>query len=238
MAATWFFQSELMCRVISSMRRATTSGPQSYTAAGTPVTAPVPAPPPADVPATPAVWPFKSYVRMLARLSYANDGGGATYEIDVRRGVVATVQPCQSLSVEIEYQKAPNELLAPAEKAWVDGPPLRVSVSAVYGHAPMQKVPRSDFLGLVSAALAPIYTPRRRIPAFADRATIITGDTATRPAGGVWLVMYGDNSTGPALVAYDLAERDEGLVPQGAEFYSVYLSSGVQYITTSWLVVA
>lgn len=179
---------------------------------------------------TPVQWGGRTYVNLVATLSYGNDGGGSTYEVDVRRGVVATIQPCQSLQVEIAYRKAPY--------GFQDGPPLRVSVSAVYGDAPSQQVPRSDFFGAVSALFGPFTTDPLRIPAFADRVSIASNNTLTRPLNGVWLIMWGDNTGGIPLAVYNLAERQEAQVTQGAEFYSVYLSTGQQYITASWLIVA
>jgi hypothetical protein len=178
---------------------------------------------------TPALWTKNSFVILRAILTWGNDGGSGEVVLDVRRGVVACLPPCQAMSVTIEYLRAPS--------GYKDGPPLTVSVSSVYGDAPPQQAIYTDYLGPLSGPEE--SAPRKRIPAFADRALIMAHDSETRPLSGLYLRLYGDNNGGAALASFDLAERQEAIVPQGAEWYTVYLKpAGRQIINTSWLIVS
>lgn len=183
-----------------------------------------------NAPSTPADWPKNAFVRLVARLSFGNFGGGSTYEIDIRRGVACTLAPAQALEVEVEYYKAPA--------TFSDGPPLRISASAVYGIAPPQKCIKTDFLGLWSGPNLET-TPRLRIPAFADVGMLLTQDTKARPASGLYLNLYGTNQGGIVLAQYDLTEKAEATVMQGAEFYTIYLDApGRFYLNQSWTIIA
>lgn len=183
-----------------------------------------------DTPDTPKDWPKSAFVRLVARLSAGNFGGGSTYEIDVRRGVAATLAPAQALEVEIEYYKAPL--------GFKDGPPLRVSASAVYGIAPPQQCIKTDFLGTWSGPNNET-TPRVRIPAFADRGLLNTNDAIGRPATGLYLNLYGDNTSGTLFAQYDLRERESAIVMQGAEWYTILVDAPGRYlINQSWYIVA
>lgn len=183
-----------------------------------------------NAPNTPPNWPNNAFVRLVARLSFGNYGGGSTYEIDIRRGVACTLAPAQALEVEVEYYKAPA--------TFTDGPPLRVSASAVYGIAPPQKCIKTDYLGLWSGPNIET-TPRLRIPAFADVGMLLTQDTKSRPASGLYLNLYGTNNGGIVLAQYDLTEKAEATVMQGAEFYTIYLDApGRFYLNQSWTIIA
>ena len=136
----------------------------------------------------------------------------------------------QALEVEVEYYKAPA--------TFSDGPPLRISASAVYGIAPPQKCIKTDFLGLWSGPNLET-TPRLRIPAFADVGMLLTQDTKARPASGLYLNLYGTNQGGIVLAQYDLTEKAEATVMQGAEFYTIYLDApGRFYLNQSWTIIA
>jgi hypothetical protein len=176
---------------------------------------------------TPAIWPNNTFVNITAKIAWANDGAEAEFEVDVCRGIVVTAGPCQSLAVEVKYDKAPFA-------GMVDGPQMRISASAVYGIvASTMDARRSLWWTNISAN---DYTPIERIPAFAQSCKVMTDRAQPRP--GITLRMFGDNfpvSPKQAIAEFDMNQTDEAEVVRGAEFFQLFnRGPRAVFLTASW----
>lgn len=182
-----------------------------------------------DVETTPQIWPANTFVNITAKIGWANDGAEAEYEVDVCRGIVVTAGPCQSLAVEVSYEKAPFKLL--------DGPSMRISASAVYGIVASSLDGQKSFWWENIAAND--YTPIERIPAFGQSCVVMTDKAQPRP--GITLRMFGDNapvipwSAKQPLAEFDMGQAEEARVVRGAEFFQLFnRGPRAVYLTASW----